>query len=111
VTSKKVCVQCHQVGNFLASEKDKEGPPLALAHDRLRPAWITHWVDNPQRFLPYDSSMIMNFSAAEPRWQAMHAGQAIQQIHAVRDVLMNFPRIADMPVNRLYNPAPAADKK
>ncbi len=104
-------MQCHQVGVFSASEKNKEGPPLALAHERLRPNWLTHWVDKPQRFLPYDSPMIMNFSATEPRWQALHAGTALQQIHAVRDVLMNFPRIADMPVNRLHSPEKAADKK
>src|SRR5207249_4876612 len=35
LTSRKLCAQCHQIGNIAPSEKDKQGPPLALAHQRL----------------------------------------------------------------------------
>src|SRR5262249_36924407 len=52
VTSRKLCTQCHQVGAFAPSEKEKQGPPLALAHDRLRPEFVQNWVNKPQRFVP-----------------------------------------------------------
>ncbi len=111
VTSRKLCLQCHQVGNLAPTEKDKQGPPLALANQRLRPEWIVQWVNQPQRFVPYPSLMPTYFSEKEPKWQPIHSGPALEQIHAVRDVLLNFPRVADMPINRVYNPDLPADKK
>jgi hypothetical protein len=111
VTSRKLCAQCHQIGNIAPSEKDKQGPPLALANQRLRPDWIVHWVNKPQRFVPYPSLMPTYFNDNELKFQPLHAGVAIEQLHAVRDVLMNFPRVSEMPVNRLYNPDQPADKK
>ena len=111
LTSRKLCAQCHQIGNIAPSEKDKQGPPLALANQRLRPGWVENWVNKPQRFVPYASLMPTYFSDQEFKWQPLHAGVASEQLQAVRDVLMNFPRVAEMPVNRLYNPDQPADKK
>jgi hypothetical protein len=51
------------------------------------------------------------FSDREMKWQPLHAGVAREQLEAVRDVLMNFPRVAEMPINRLHNPDLPADKK
>jgi hypothetical protein len=41
----------------------------------------------------------------------LQSGRALDQIHALRDVLMIYPRVAAMPVNRLHNPDAPADKK
>ena len=111
LTSRKVCLQCHQVGSFAPSEKDKQGPPLALASSRLRPGWLTQWINQPQRFVPYGSLMPTYFSEKEQKWQPIHSGPALEQINALRDVLINYPRIADMPINRIHNPDAPADKK
>jgi cbb3-type cytochrome oxidase cytochrome c subunit len=111
LTSRKLCAQCHQIGNIAPSEKDKQGPPLALANQRLRPGWVENWVNKPQRFVPYASLMPTYFSDREMKWQPLHAGVAREQLEAVRDVLMNFPRVAEMPINRLHNPDLPADKK
>lgn len=111
VTSRKLCTQCHQVGNIAPSEKDKQGPPLALANQRLRPNWVENWVNKPQRFVPYASLMPVYFSEKEWKWQPIHSGVAQEQIQAVRDVLMNYPRIVDMPINRQHNPDLPADRK
>lgn len=111
VTSRKLCAQCHQIGNLAPSEKDKQGPPLALANQRLRPDWVVHWVNKPQRFVPYPSLMPTYFNENELKFQPLHAGVAQEQLQAVRDLLMNFPRIAEMPVNRMYNPDLPSDKK
>jgi cbb3-type cytochrome oxidase cytochrome c subunit len=110
LTSRDLCTKCHQVGNFRAGEQDKQGPPLDLAHARLRPEWITEWVNKPTRFVPY-TSMTQYFNKDKPNYQQLQSGRALDQIHALRDVLMIYPRVAAMPVNRLHNPDAPADKK
>jgi hypothetical protein len=55
--------------------------------------------------------MIQNFSERELRWQAIFRGPAIDQIHAARDVLLNYPRLAAMPINQVYDPDEGAEKK
>jgi hypothetical protein len=102
--SRELCTKCHQVGNVTASEKNQQGPPLDLAFDRLRPDWIERWVNKPQRFLPYASIMPPYFSKHELRYQGLLAEPADGQIRALRDALMNYPRLSNMPANRLYNP-------
>ncbi|HZZ82226.1 MAG TPA: c-type cytochrome [Gemmataceae bacterium] len=111
LTSRKMCLQCHQVGSYAPSEKDKQGPPLALASSRLRPGWLTQWINQPQRFVPYSSLMPTYFSEKEQKWQPIHSGPALEQIHALRDALINYPRISEMPINRIHNPDAPADKK
>ena len=44
------------------------------------------------------------------RFEALHAGVARDQIQALRDALMNYPRVSSVPVNRLYNPDRPAGK-
>jgi hypothetical protein len=51
------------------------------------------------------------FSMYEPKYQHLEAGPALQQIESLRDVLLNLPRVADLPVNRAYNPDMPAEKK
>jgi cbb3-type cytochrome oxidase cytochrome c subunit len=107
LTSRELCTKCHQVGNIVASATDptaKQGPPLNLAFDRLRPDWIERWVDKPQRFVPYQSLMIAYFDKNELKYQDLHAGPAQEQIRALRDALLNYPRLSRMPINRIHNP-------
>jgi hypothetical protein len=74
-------------------------------------------VDKPQRFVP-DSLMTPYFKFGKDRqgkehelqYQNLHAGIAPEQIQALRDVLLNYRRIADLPVNRLHNPDRPAGK-
>ncbi len=110
LTSRKLCLQCHQVGSFRAGEQDKQGPPLELAHARLRPEWIAEWVNKPTRFVPY-TSMTQYFNKNKDQYQDLRSGPALAQIHALRDVLMIYPRVAAMPINRLHDPDAPADKK
>jgi len=37
-------------------------------------------------------------------------GTPDEQIMAIRDVLMNYPKIAELPANRFYRLAPAGGK-
>ena len=110
LTSRELCTKCHQIGSVLAGEPNKQGPPLDQAFGRLRPDWIERWVNLPQRFVAYESVMPPYFDRNKMRFEALHAGVAKNQIQALRDALMNFPRVSSVPVNRLYNPDRPAGK-
>ncbi len=103
VTTRDLCTKCHQVGNILAGEQVKQGPPLDAVSNRLRPDWIERWVNNPVRYVPY-TSMNMYFNEKEQKWQNIHSGPAMYQIQSVRDVLINYPRVSSLPINRIFNP-------
>jgi cbb3-type cytochrome oxidase cytochrome c subunit len=108
IANRKVCLQCHQIGAFPASNPVTQGPPLELAHDRLRPGWVYRWVAIPQRHVFYESVMPPYFPrpvAGKPaEYQTILTGMPHEQIEAVRDTLMNWPRIFALPVNQQWNP-------
>lgn len=91
------CLGCHQVGPVAA--KQQQGPPLELAFERLRPEWTLRWIASPERMISYPTPMPYNFPANNPPYPEMH-GSPRQQAEAVRDILLNLPKVADMPVNR-----------
>jgi cbb3-type cytochrome oxidase cytochrome c subunit len=108
--SRELCSKCHQIGGSTASQKDLQGPPLDMAFERLRPDWIERWVNKPQRFVPYTSLMPPYFNRHEMKYQDLHAGSAQEQIHALRDALLNYPRLSNLPINRVYDPNRPAGK-
>jgi mono/diheme cytochrome c family protein len=98
----KRCLNCHQVGPQVPTQP--VGPPLELAPDRLRADWALRWIASPQRLLIYPDglhAMPPNFKSNDPPWPEF-AGSMLEQATAVRDVLINYPRVAGMPVNRYY---------
>lgn len=108
-----ICLSCHRVGNMPA--KEEKGPALDLVWERLRPQWTEKWVANPVRMMsPYVSVMQANFqkSDADPKGHGkvfpQLLGTPMEQATAARDLLLNFPRISELPVNRLYKPAQPA---
>lgn len=105
LASRQMCLQCHQIGEFQASNPVTQGPPLALAHERLRPEWLYRWIATPQRHLTYSSVMPVNFPVnKKAEFQHILAGTPPEQVEAIRDVLMNFPRISRLPINQPWNP-------
>jgi mono/diheme cytochrome c family protein len=104
------CLNCHQVGP--QSPTQPIGPPLELAPERLRPDWTLRWIASPQRLLIYPDglhAMPTNFKSNDPAWPEFD-GSMLQQATAVRDVLINYLKVADMPVNRSYR-STAGEKK
>jgi mono/diheme cytochrome c family protein len=87
----QICLACHQIGPFLP--KEKQGPPLDLAWQRLRPEWTLRWLANPGRFMR--TSMPQNFPKNQTEWQDMFPAPAIDQVHAARDALLNYDRLID----------------
>lgn len=99
--TKSVCTQCHQIGDKAPDPKGTVGPNLTLAWARLRPDWTERWVAHPQRFLTYNSVMPVNFpSNVKDNWAQYFAGEPLDRVIAVRDLLMIYPRVADLPISR-----------
>ncbi len=103
----ELCLKCHSIGN--REVPGASGPNLFLTADRLRPEWVKEWVANPARMFPYAPNMPQNFGADSVKYQEYFVGTPLQQVRAVRDVLMDLPRLAEqMPANRSTPPpAPA----
>jgi mono/diheme cytochrome c family protein len=104
--NKDSCLKCHSVGTLQA--EGASGPNLMLSADRLRPEWTLEWLANPKRLFSYQTLMPQNFAKDAVEWQDSFAGQPLDQARAARDVLMDLPRIAELPeVRKLQPVAPA----
>ncbi len=99
----KLCQSCHEVGSLKPSPTQLQGPPLTISHERLRPGWLERWIAHPQRYLPYTSSMPQNFPSNAPlQYPYWIVGTPLEQVIGVRDALMNFPQVSELPVNRYW---------
>jgi hypothetical protein len=105
-SSASPCLTCHQVPGLA---RPNTYPSLGLSHERLRPDWLKRWIANPQRMMVHaegNHPMPANFDKKNPKaWWADFVGRpdqdlALEQVTAIRDILMNYPKAADMPANR-----------
>jgi mono/diheme cytochrome c family protein len=109
VANGNLCQSCHSIGSIDA--KQATGPPLGLAHERLRPDWTAKWFANPQRFLHYTTVMPANFKADAKQYETEFLGGGNErhfsedQIKAARDLLMAYPQVIDWPILK-YRPGP-----
>jgi mono/diheme cytochrome c family protein len=96
------CLGCHTIGSLKAKQpRETQGPPLDLAWQRLRPGWTERWLANPNRLISYPTPMPANFGKGEKPYPEFH-GMPLEQLTAVRDVLMFYPKVVEMPANRFY---------
>jgi mono/diheme cytochrome c family protein len=109
LTDRNLCLQCHDVGDAKASAP--QGPNLDLTAARLRPEWVKQWIANPDRLFGYKPAMPQNFPNDSLDYQNVFAGRTIDQVTAVRDILMDLPRVAEMPGNRSRAPVAATGGK
>jgi mono/diheme cytochrome c family protein len=109
LSDRNLCLQCHSIGNVASALP--QGPNLALTSERLRPDWVREWIGNPDRLFGYKPAMPQNFPNDSLDYQNVFLGKTIDQVTAVRDVLMDLPRVADMPGNRSKAPVAAGGNK
>jgi len=95
----QLCLQCHQIGQIQV-KGGAQGPPLDLAAERLRPEWTQRWMANPARLFTYPPNMPTNFAKNADNYRDYFDGLSFEQATALRDVLMNLPKVADSPANR-----------
>ena len=106
------CLSCHQVPSI--SPNPSKYPSLSLAAERLRPDWAQRWIASPQRLLIYaegPNPMPNQFKRSEPWWKNEFAGDGLEAATGIRDFILDYPRLANMPANRYYRAAPGEGKK
>ena len=106
------CLSCHQVPSI--SPNPSKYPSLSLAAERLRPDWTQRWIASPQRLLIYaegPNPMPNQFKRSEPWWKNEFAGDGLEAATGIRDFILDYPRLANMPANRYYRAAPGEGKK
>ncbi len=89
------CVKCHQItqdsaamgASFLA-------PDLALTKKRLKPDWVTRWLNDPQA-LQAGTMMPSFFPEGQSPAPDILEGDAHKQIEAIRDYLYRFETAPD----------------
>jgi hypothetical protein len=104
VNAKSPCLECHRVGRVPATGNppQEQGPPLEISFERLRPEWTERWLANPKRLFTNEPNMPGNFPRDKEYFRDVFDGASREQIAALRDVLMNYPKVADLPANRGY---------
>jgi mono/diheme cytochrome c family protein len=107
IVNRDLCLQCHSVGGL--EIEGSKGPNLVLSAQRLRPEWTRDWIANPARLFPYNPVMPVNFPNSPDEIQSKKlsfVGSPIEVVDAVRDVLMDLPRLTDLPGTRAAAAAP-----
>ncbi len=91
----RLCASCHRIGTVYPQGGTPEdmGPDLHKVATRLRSEYLWQWIASPRRLLPY-TGMPANFSAVTPQFQDVFKGSSIDQVIAVKDVLLNFDYVA-----------------
>jgi cytochrome c2 len=86
------CVKCHVVAGKLPNQEPSNmAPDLANVAARIRPAWLTVWLADPQKVQP-GTRMPSNFpeKAEENAFPEILGGDQKQQIDAVRSYLLTL---------------------
>jgi hypothetical protein len=95
----KLCLECHQIGQVQV-KGDAKGPPLDLTPERLRPEWTQRWLANPNRLFTYKTIMPANFANGANNYRDEFDAPSLEQLTALRDVLMNLAKESALPANR-----------
>ncbi|MFO0927655.1 MAG: c-type cytochrome [Gemmataceae bacterium] len=110
LADKNLCLKCHNIGG-LRTDKP-QAPNLGMAAERLRPDWVERWIAVPERMFTYFPVMPQNFkNVHDPlQWenQDKFVGPPLQQIRAVRDLLMDSPRLNSLIATTTPTPPAAA---
>jgi cbb3-type cytochrome oxidase cytochrome c subunit len=92
--TKGACVQCHAIGQFKPTGGAGVivGPELKHVGARFRPEYLTKWLGNPARLVPY-TAMPQNISPQGPPPPGVPKpleNNRFGQVEAVRDTLLNY---------------------
>ena len=92
--AKGACVQCHALGQYKPTGGDQvvNGPDLRQVATRFRSGYLTEWLANPLRLLPY-TAMPQNIPPHGPPPPAVPKGfedKPFEMVKAIRDTLLNY---------------------
>lgn len=83
------CAKCHEPKKAGGLGASFLAPDLTLAKTRLKPQWIVEWLKDPQA-LQSGTMMPSFFPEGQSPSPDVLAGDALQQIHALRDYLLQY---------------------
>ncbi len=83
------CVSCHVLDTELGVESAELAPDLALARQRLDPAWVRRFLEDPGALLPR-TKMPQFFPGGQTPFPDLLGGDADKQIGLLVDHLMNL---------------------
>jgi cbb3-type cytochrome oxidase cytochrome c subunit len=113
LTSKKMCLNCHNIGTFKSEGGQaapggpvQRGPSLHMAADRLRPDYVERYVTYPNRIIPYtvmaqypplyeDYHKIADADFKAVMGESGPALSAHERLRAVRDALFSWGYLTD----------------
>ncbi len=101
ITSNDYCVKCHLVADYdPGGSLRAKAPDLAVVFRRLRPGYMRQWIARPPQLVPYTPMPInIQFNANDPNLggvsQDLYHGTSIEQVDALVDLLLNYPRYAN----------------
>ncbi|MBI2377240.1 MAG: c-type cytochrome [Deltaproteobacteria bacterium] len=87
--SRLKCLTCHRVDGADVPEGGSLAPDLGLARERLDPAWVRHFIDDPGALLP-GTSMPQFFPSGRSPYPDILDGDAAAQTELIVDHLMNL---------------------
>ena len=92
--TKGACVQCHAIGQYKPTGGDQvvNGPDLRQVATRFRPGYLTEWLANPRRLIPY-TAMPQNIPPHGPPPPGVPKGfedKPLEMVKAMRDTLLNY---------------------
>ncbi|MBV8232010.1 MAG: c-type cytochrome, partial [Planctomycetaceae bacterium] len=93
------CVQCHAIGQYKPTGGDQvvNGPDLRQVGARFRSGYLTEWLANPRRLLPY-TAMPQNVPPHGPPPPGAPKGfedKPLAMIKAIRDTLLNYVNVVE----------------
>jgi cbb3-type cytochrome oxidase cytochrome c subunit len=94
------CLQCHAIGQFKPSGGDQvvNGPDLREVAARFRPDYLTAWIANPRRLLPF-TAMPQNIAphgTIQILVPKTFENQPFEMVKAVRDTLLNYVNAVEL---------------
>ncbi len=86
------CASCHRIGSYSPGEgiKSTLGPNLVNAGPRLRADYLRRWIANPKAVLPYTRMTPGFHPTGEAPGQDVFPGTGLEQLDAVRDLLLHY---------------------
>jgi len=90
------CAKCHEPKKVSPLGASFLAPDLTLAKERLKPHWIVEWLKDPQALQP-GTMMPAFFPGGQSPSPDILGGDADQQIHAIRDYLLQYQGPVEAP--------------
>lgn len=119
IVTKGLCVQCHSVGAFkpTGGANVVNGPDLRQVSERFRPDYLLKWLAHPARLVPY-TAMPQNVppkpSPSSPPPVGLpksFEGNQLEQVRAMRDMLLNYITAVEQQLAAKELPKPAEAAK